>query len=1000
MADEQRPIPRTKKPRKEAPSPELQKRITPEASKTIQNTPVSRKPPTRPPAQTQQRPLTEQRAESSQTQRRSRPIPKRADTGEPSIIRLTRKPSRPEMEDPFESESEEIWNVIDNQTTGHSTGPSQHTTYRRSQSTQEPLAMPRPTRSRPEPQRTPLPEDEHGDPQVTLRLPENDPEPIRLRDHPSGPILPPLPDSVDDIDLTDEAYLDDWAIEPEHAGPRSRPTPRIIEREDIPIDFSRDFSDDPGQTLILPTEEPDLVPSTPKPGRFQALPEQQVPTEIEDPRPFSVPPTPKPADDTADPLSFAGTQDTRRARLIRPIATGLLLLLLIASLVRLVADLARPHLLLTSLDAVNGSVRSRMDLGEGYQGTTQLASPLQTQSALVVGLQRSGGSSQAEQQIFAFHGNQQVFQNSQQIATTSTAGNVSMLPDGRPLITNATGIKLINGDGKPIWNISGKLPTRGAHPYQPAIDQRNLYTVQSTDTHQIGAYSQETGQQLWLQSLDDTLDYTPPLQNNGSLIFVASDHNLYALKVGDGSISWHKTLPTRSLLLSDDGKQQLLISVGPRGLTALDSGTGKQVWSFDRAPDSQGGYLTTLTAPQLYQGALDSQAKTLYATGISWEQPQVRRQTWLYAFNASTGQPLWSKEVASDPAGAEASRSLTPLVDTTHKQVALQVQQMDGSQQIRAFGQQDGKLTWQTTLPAMTIAAPISLLNDGNLSLLGISNQTVDMKESWGIWRIGAVALIILSLLALGGLWSYTWIKRHGQKATTGRQPLQLRRRLYLFMPKVVAVILLLATLGTAVIAYLELNGTLNGDFASGLRDSAGNVFVVSQEQGLSILTATDNSGQIVWQNFSTEGQIVIPAQQKQRDSFLIQLSGRKIPQSDPVYSNPAEGINILYQIDRKTGIPQWQRSLADPDQQQKFTVLAADTDFIYLGNRNSPNSQVLLNAFYHTNGATAWQASITSQSQETGTLEIRGDHLIWHLPDGIYILDAVNGHIISQTRP
>ena len=191
----------------------------------------------------------------------------------------------------------------------------------------------------------------------------------------------------------------------------------------------------------------------------------------------------------------------------------------------------------------------------------------------------------------------------------------------------------------------------------------------------------------WSQTLSGGVSY--PLVVGGDVYVSAaagSGTNVYALSLSSGSILWEhsigSTYPWSGIAYDNTGAGGRIFVVNSNGLlTALDAGTGSAVWSvqlpgqysFSSPPTAENGIV--------YDGGAGS-GGTLYATNESngallWSQPvangdnsspavdgsnvYVTYPDNYYAFNRTTGAPVWHDYLNGDGGGGR-----TPVVADGH----------------------------------------------------------------------------------------------------------------------------------------------------------------------------------------------------------------------------------------------------------------------------------------------------------------------------------------------
>ncbi|HET8913748.1 MAG TPA: PQQ-binding-like beta-propeller repeat protein, partial [Ktedonobacteraceae bacterium] len=685
-------------------------------------------------------------------------------------------------------------------------------------------------------------------------------------------------------------------------------------------------------------------------------------------------------------------------RLFNHVLALLLVGLACFSVVELVLDMTSSHLIVSSINPESGVIQSRQDSGTRLAADTQITTPTQLPGGLFFATQDG-----RQNQLYRLHGGTLTPLDHEIQTMTATPGILTTTPDGNLLVTSQTGVSLLTPTGKQIWSITGSQPTSGAHTFQPAFDQKNMYTVKSTYANQIAAYSLTSGQERWSQTLSDTLDDAPPFLVDAKQLYVASDHQISALSLNSGKILWKAALPTRTLLMVS-GSKPLLLSAGINGLTALDPQKGTILWKASLSPRSSVS-ASSLTSVQFYQASLNNAGTVVFASGTSWESPAVREHVWLAAFETKTGQNLWSKETAAGFLNADSNRTLPLLVDDQHNLVIQQLQPQPLNRTLRAFDTTSGNQRWQTKVDRVQ-GTSSSLLQqqDGSFILASTTTDTWQLPASWLIERIGFVVALGLSLLGLGVLAITVWLldKRSRPQTVPEEQllaPNEERSKLQTYSPQIAGAVLLLLFIGAGVFAYFELNGTgiINAlDMRNGIADRSGNVFVSSGENFNHQITAVDSQGNTRWQNLSSEGQMSVLPDTQSPHSVLVLVRGH-LPQgyryapTDIAYPNPLESLEILYRFDRQSGALQWQTILNPAGSSTEATILGNDPHQIYIASLGQDTSNKLqLYALEQATGNLLWTITIphTNHVTSAGSFIGKGSERVWQVDGKTYTID------------
>jgi outer membrane protein assembly factor BamB len=664
--------------------------------------------------------------------------------------------------------------------------------------------------------------------------------------------------------------------------------------------------------------------------------------------------------------------------------------------------MAATHVYLYTLDPTSGVLLSRQHIGD-YREKVSLTAPLSTEAAVIFGVHAD--SDGGTQQVLALTGDSHTWNHTYQFPASLVHGTVSLTSSGNFIVQSDSRLQVMTPGGQLLWQRQAEQPTRGTHHFLPISDDTTIYTVYSVERAQLIAYDQQDGTVRWAQTLDDTLDYMPPLLLDGHTLYVASDHNIYALNSTTGSLFWKQKRAARTLLMEDEGQIRLLLAAGEQGLAALDPATGALKWLF------HGQASSLVTAPQLYQAILASSldGNVVYTTGVAWQLPQAQQQIWLYAIDASSGMLRWSQQVTAGFTATDAGRTFSPLFDSTHNIVVLQEQLDDSTQSILAFNASDGALRWKTLITDVENTAP-SLLHipSGPLVLLATSTNNFGLLPS--LLRVLMMVSIIVSLLGLLLLsipllgarmphmcaLSYSLQQhRHNLLKHSHPLPLSSRRLVLLFT---LAIIVVVASTGSVERQYTTTRTVL--------LDVHGSVISRNLPNNLHQLQALDQAGNEVWRTFVSEGAFSLPAISTHPGTLLAVLSNSpytyRYAPDDPAYAHQLDHLLTLVLLDRRTGKTLWQHIVVYPEEQRSAVVLAADKNFIYVASiQTSPsatNTAVQLLAVNQTTGSIDWRvfgSPEPSHVHDYGALLLLKDgRAIWQVAGTLYAIDTALGQI------
>ncbi|GAC1630691.1 MAG: hypothetical protein NVS4B11_30510 [Ktedonobacteraceae bacterium] len=728
-----------------------------------------------------------------------------------------------------------------------------------------------------------------------------------------------------------------------------------------------------------------------------------------------VPTTPSIAiDSDTAPSLYKPRRLSRRTTLVYALLT-----LLLSNTLLLWQDLTETHLYVNTIDVQSGKAYAQHDLG-GYHDSIHLTAPLpahKTSSAPVL-LGAYADNPQGTQQILTLDGAAATISLQRSIPRAN--GAITVAPNGHLLVESAHGMQVVTEDGRLLWQVHGEQPTQGVHHFQPASDATTVYTVKSVKPAQVAAYDLLNGRHTrWVQTLDDTLDYAPPFLLDGETLYVASDHNVFAINTHDGTVRWKKSYPSRTLLLENEGQTHLLIALGARGVQALQGDTGDVVWSL------QGEHSNSQSPTQFYQGSIGrlqaANGNIIYATGVVWKMPNVQEQVWLSAITASTGKLRWSRQVASGLVGVDAGRIYQPFFDMDSGIVVLQHVIDREACYVTAYNANTGAQRWNTRITSVSTSSPVVFrASHNNLVLF---TTTTDSKIIFWTPSLGRTCMLLLLLVSGSGLlWLLFLPRKQGiqrlrsiVRGTSYYKHIfftQIRR--YRHYARTLSVLsLLLLCIGAGIFAYTRSSQSRSHPLAT---DAQGSIVISSMGDNVHQLEALTPNGTVRWKLFSSEGTFSLPKTPSQVGTLLVALHGRTtlnylFAGNDPAYPHPLDHMLTLYLLNRTTGYPLWQQIVSYPDEQQDAAVIGADTRYIYIVGEQSLATQantgaksietLQLFAVNQTTGTVDWRIFGSSQPEHkrhiTSTLLLKNGQALWQIGRTVYTIDTSVGQIIGR---
>ncbi len=694
----------------------------------------------------------------------------------------------------------------------------------------------------------------------------------------------------------------------------------------------------------------------------------------------------------------------------RTILTYVLLALLLTSFALLWQDMTATHVYVNALDANSGNVVTRQDLG-GYHDAVRLTAPLTVNSSSAV-LGVYAPEQSGTQQLLLLH--KTTSSLSLQHSISLANGAITQDAHTHLLIENSDGLQAVTQDGQVVWHIQGQQPIHAVHPFAPTSDTKAVYTIASITHSQIAAYALTDGRIRWTQTLPDTLEYAPPFVVDDATLYVASDHNVFALNSSDGTVRWEKPYTARTLLLEKEGQQHLL-ALGPQGIQALQSDTGEVAWSFR-------GDSTISTLPtQFYQGVLSNStggnSNTVYATGVVWHMPTVREDIRLYAIDATTGTMRWSHQIASGPVGVDAGRLLQPLLDTENGMVVVQSAIRKDEYGITAYDARTGMQRWNTSITNRNSSSPLMLQISKHT--YAVFTTTTNSKIIFWTPSFYRTCILLLFFISIVGLLLLLFLPQERGRLRMQRAahainvPLTFVRSRWRYAYTVSALALLCVCIGISIFANVRSNQLASLVLAT---DTQGSVVTTDMGDNTHQLEALNANGTRQWALFSSEGTFSVPKTQTQAGTLLVALQGDTrhsyvLAKDDPAYPRPLDTMFALYLLDRGSGHILWQQVVSYPDEQQNAEVIGVDTTYIYVAGEHTLTSSVESNAkdvtvpqLFAVNkltGTVDWRifgpTQLTNNQHSHSTLNIKDGQVLWHVANTIFTIDTNVGQIIGR---
>ncbi|MEH6357482.1 MAG: outer membrane protein assembly factor BamB [Pseudomonadales bacterium] len=237
--------------------------------------------------------------------------------------------------------------------------------------------------------------------------------------------------------------------------------------------------------------------------------------------------------------------------------------------------------------------------------------------------------------------------------------------------------------GKRQWRVSLKEPLSGG------VGAGYGLVLVGTSSGHLVALSQEDGSQLWRAAVSSEI-LSAPKTNASTVVVQTLDENIYGFDHITGERRWQYESSAATLSLRGTSSpvvtsEVAIVGMGNGQIVALNPANGALLWK-QRAGVPQGRSeferMTDVDGDLLLAG------DTLYATSF---------QGFVVALSASTGRPLWRRELSSFHGPDEGLGNLYVS---------------DANDQLHALSQSDNEQAWiQKALLNRHITAPITFAN-------------------------------------------------------------------------------------------------------------------------------------------------------------------------------------------------------------------------------------------------------------------------------------------------
>lgn len=276
-------------------------------------------------------------------------------------------------------------------------------------------------------------------------------------------------------------------------------------------------------------------------------------------------------------------------------------------------------------------------------------------------------------------------------STPIVVGNLLVLLDGQGQLSALS----LNDLDKQVWQVDlQKLTTeerstsgresRFAHIFTSAKEDfigGNIsfvegYVIATTGNGHVFAFEVATGKLLWHRAMGISIQSVPS-GRNGTIYFVTSDNQLYALSLRDGTTQWtNNGIPQQTKILGAPAplplSEQVLVPYSSGELVALKQVNGYKLWEENLDTD-------------LRIGALGFRFSDIMAAPVAHAgQVYISAEGHLVALDVRTGNRLWQLPI---------TLSSTPWV------AGEWLFGLTSQQELIAVHTTDGKIRWVSALP-------------------------------------------------------------------------------------------------------------------------------------------------------------------------------------------------------------------------------------------------------------------------------------------------------------
>jgi outer membrane protein assembly factor BamB len=285
-------------------------------------------------------------------------------------------------------------------------------------------------------------------------------------------------------------------------------------------------------------------------------------------------------------------------------------------------------------------------------------------------------------------------------------------PSDLYLVQNGSAYRLAGSSGKVIWHDHLSVSAQSGST-QSQVVNGVMYILFYSDMYALDA---RNGQQIWHVPNPTPHAYFWFVVDSGHVYLYSLDSTFSALNAADGSTLWHNTtFKTENGSLGSVSDGTLYVpNNSSNELVALDSVTGQVRWD---APMPQG-------SSSQFQAPLVNNGVVYFASG-----------NLLYALNEQSGERIWEQRVPIEGSFAAASLGNGILYVTNITPIAVADSTSTDARNFFAFNAGTGQLLW-TSRPADELLSTVPITDGPLLVSRGSSIAGLDPQTGRTAWQV------------------------------------------------------------------------------------------------------------------------------------------------------------------------------------------------------------------------------------------------------------------------